>query len=1264
MKTHFKRVVSMLLVITLAVSIFTACGNDNGKKDEEAAASITASAVRFLSSGNYKTTLKSKDIDLSKLSKKNVEVTYIGYDDGTVLASDKAAKKIKADKYADGERFTKLNSVKKNSDGTCEISFKDDNAVKYGVTQYNVRLNSLKQTVPVEVKLPELTVTTDTTDISAATHEAKITLTLKGGEFEKNPKADYITLSNAFEKMKVESISASGKNMTMLLKGNIITNGIHGAYLYGTIGVAPEAIKNYSSALRTNVNIISEFAGFDGSTLKYADGKVTVDLKAYGCVDIDKLTKDNIKIDGVTVEKVEKKDDNTASVTMTAKNIKNGNDFVKLVTDKKADFNGYKDKTNLYEASFYPVFDYCEADGDNLKMTLKAYVYNGTFDKGLKPEAISLGDDFKGGKTESVKVAKDGTSADIVVSVPANGQKEDEFKINGELTLAEGSLVNAWNEKNTEKASYSRIYSNETLGKKIDWDETWSTIVKKIKTDDSIDEISINKKSLQAIQDWVRGKNNWFGAVLYWGNVGASVFSFGKMMLELTGVLKSEHQQIMEQFQAIREMLVEIDLKLEDQRKTLANIEEQTYINGLEKYETDYKTMCDAMDHVEYVYEKAAQDLEKQGLTLSEDASEKETEAYTKQMMTYIYKRANKDGGVDPTYGKFIKRFGELEDSFRNVAGYYLGGEGSNSPLEKYDKLYALKYNFDTQTYSSRFLQRETLRARLTEAIPLFATNYQVSEDYSKLDKRSSFGQLYNAYKNAINELDKHEVQGNSPETVYFTNQEVEVEELVDSQYVSDIMLVGKWKDRGDEMLKAEGYTPIPYDLNKGAGGMYVYLGYKQSSKYDDAIKDFKIMVGKEYKDKSTITIDGITYKQAPVMEGSDKEFIESNGDLNEEAGGKYIYLYYTKEDTPKKEAITNILINNQSENSVDGVDLNKGAGGDDIFMHVTVDPKGENYIRSLMLEAKYLGDKTNVNYENEKSPYMNKYTIYPQNLNAGAEKKCTGYHVYLGAEMTDNYKEAVKDIKLVATRNPKQSFTENGATYNLVPTSGMSSGFESQFGNLNFGSSVNSAYLYMYYTKDEVEDKQAVTKISFDNNGENAVSSMNLNYNVGGDVIYMHIEKQDKLRYHKVKRLVGIDPAHHPYSYVLGSTVGYVPVSDLKDKDQAEYKNKALGFKAKRDWTKTEVTKFAERLGNKTLGKEFELAGIPSDKYLATKLEKYKFGSSEGKFLDVLHIIKGEGFGNNGSVHITDLYFLQTDPLSDSDSPVEKHEYAILDVD
>ena len=286
-------------------------------------------------------------------------------------------------------------------------------------------------------------------------------------------------------------------------------------------------------------------------------------------------------------------------------------------------------------------------------------------------------------------------------------------------------------------------------------------------------------------------------------------------------------------------------------------------------------------------------------------------------------------------------------------------------------------------------------------------------------------------------------------------------------------------------------------------------------------------------------------------------------------------------------------------------MDLNKGAGGDDIFMHVSKDPKGERYIRSLMLEAKKF-DYTNVNYNKEKSPYMNKYSVYSQNLNAGSGS-CDGYHVYLGSETTDSYKDAVKDIKLVATFKPAASFVENGATYRLVGVTKWDNGFANSKGNLNYKAKSSSAALYMYYTKDEIKDKQAVTKIRFNNNGTDAVSAMNLNYNVGGDVIYMHLEKQDQQKYRKVKRVVGNDSNYHPYSYVFGTTVNYLPVDNLGEYKYADYNGRALGLKSNRDWTDTEVKKFSDRLYGKTIAQELETAGIPSDKYIVTEYTDYQ---------------------------------------------------------
>lgn len=1255
MKHHLrlKKAIAFVLAMTMTVTVLTSCDDkdesssvtestvssaaESGTDSSEAPDStaepepteeeedpVTASAVKFLSSGKYTTTVKAEDpsVDLSSLSKDNVEVTYIGLEKGSVVATpeitedENGALVVNYDSYADGERITSLDDVKKNDDGSWSVSFTDENAVKYGVSQYYVRLKDQKMTVPVDVDLGEMKVTPDITEVSPAETEIKVTLTLEGGEFADKVEPDMISVSNAFEKMEVESISASGNNMTMLLSGNVITYGKYGAYLVGTVAVAPEAVKDCAISLRANIGIADEFAGFDASTLKVEDGKVTVDFKAEGSVDLDKLTKDNIKIDGITVEKVEKKDDTTAAVTMSAKDIKTGNDFVKLVADKEADFGGFKTSTNLSQVSFYPVFDYCETDGDNLKMVLKMYAYHGTFDKDIKADAIKLGMEFENGKAESITISEDGSNAECTISVPANGQKEDDFEIYGDIILPVGSMNNNWGEKNPEELSYDRVYSNETIGKAIDW----SKIKVKLMWDESRRNINLTNEELQAIQDWTRGKNTWYGSIFYWaGSAGSaisaivSVYSGIKSCLEFFGVVKSDHQMVMDELQEIKKMLSQIDKKLDEQRKLLINLEKETYRNSLEQYEIAYSTFLSKMRVVERAYKKGAEDLKRMGITLSDTATEEESKSYNRTLMNYIFKRSEENGGSDPDFGSFKVNFEKFRDAFNQITGYYMGGNGLHCPLEKYDKLYALMFNFDTQSYASRFLNRVTLRANLTEAIPLLATRYQFSGSLDDVDPDSDFGEALTNYNRALETLESREVYGISPEDVAFGYQEREVDEKVNKEYISDLMLFGfetlQRADYGCSMLDSMGYIPIDCDLNKHAGGYYIYLGYKTTENYDEAIKGLTFRTGKGHND-DTFVKDGIEYKLCPVSgmsaftndNGKNKN---TKGDLNCKAGGDYIFLYYTKEETPQKTALANLYINGYKQGSVGELDMNRKAGGDDLFLHTSMVPKGGYYIKDLKLEAKKLDNKTEVFYDAEKSDKMKSCKVIEQNLNQGSNKS-GGYHIYLGYETIDNYNEGIKDIRICSGTKGKDSFVYEGRTYKLAGVSDSVKAFADSKGDLNFNGSGNitEQSLYIYYTYDKLPDNMGVTTITFDNVGENAVCDMNLNSFVGGDVIYMHLDRQDQMNYRRMVKIVGSDPNYHPYSYVLGGTVNYVTERDVTRNNLKKLEDKALGSRAARDWTDNEIKDFIGRMEGRSFGEEFEEAGIPfKAKYFYMKI-------------------------------------------------------------
>lgn len=118
-----------------------------------------------------------------------------------------------------------------------------------------------------------------------------------------------------------------------------------------------------------------------------------------------------------------------------------------------------------------------------------------------------------------------------------------------------------------------------------------------------------------------------------------------------------------------------------------------------------------------------------------------------------------------------------------------------------------------------------------------------------------------------------------------------------------------------DNEATPAGYSKIPFDLNKSAGGKYIYLAYKRGGK--DSITDFYVISG------------GSSSISAPTG------FTKINRDLNKGAGGDYIYLCYKKNGTNPPVLDVNVL---QAKSTADvhpapgwtkvGMDLNKGAGG------------------------------------------------------------------------------------------------------------------------------------------------------------------------------------------------------------------------------------------------------------------------------------------------------------------------------------------------
>lgn len=165
--------------------------------------------------------------------------------------------------------------------------------------------------------------------------------------------------------------------------------------------------------------------------------------------------------------------------------------------------------------------------------------------------------------------------------------------------------------------------------------------------------------------------------------------------------------------------------------------------------------------------------------------------------------------------------------------------------------------------------------------------------------------------------------------------------------FIKDIKLIGGTKTETANLKKTltdQGWTFIDYDLNKGAGGDYVYLLYKAEDNTDGVnwgyITDF--ILHEEKNPPSTLTYDKRKYYKAAYNGG--EWFVSHYGDLNSNSSGSYIYLYYTKDPFPDNRAVTSITINDKSSGALrwDGngsaANLNKGCGSEsaNIYMHFT----------------------------------------------------------------------------------------------------------------------------------------------------------------------------------------------------------------------------------------------------------------------------------------------------------------------------------------
>ncbi|MGN0614241.1 MAG: hypothetical protein ACI4JB_10140, partial [Porcipelethomonas sp.] len=166
-------------------------------------------------------------------------------------------------------------------------------------------------------------------------------------------------------------------------------------------------------------------------------------------------------------------------------------------------------------------------------------------------------------------------------------------------------------------------------------------------------------------------------------------------------------------------------------------------------------------------------------------------------------------------------------------------------------------------------------------------------------------------------------------------------EDYTDKEYVSDVYAVSS-SEGGEEAicrLAEMGCTEvINYDLNKGAGGDYVYLGYTRTDNEDKALRNMFL-----YSSEDSFT------RPSKI---SWYYYMACNGlNFNEKAGGTYITLYASKNKNDGEPVISlsvsnkpvndngrggisTVKLYNSSANNVP-CDLNYDAGGEYIYLNL-----------------------------------------------------------------------------------------------------------------------------------------------------------------------------------------------------------------------------------------------------------------------------------------------------------------------------------------
>jgi hypothetical protein len=157
---------------------------------------------------------------------------------------------------------------------------------------------------------------------------------------------------------------------------------------------------------------------------------------------------------------------------------------------------------------------------------------------------------------------------------------------------------------------------------------------------------------------------------------------------------------------------------------------------------------------------------------------------------------------------------------------------------------------------------------------------------------------------------------------------------------ILDLKIVEGSNATSPHKIDGRDYYKLNYDLNAGSGGAFIYIYYLPGFENDTITPIAEVATIDES--------DGERLQDLP------DGFVKINHDLNRTVGGDFIYLAYRRRNDPSDELVTGLKVNNvysigtsssnnwyavtQGYTSASPQDLNENAGGDYIYLYYTND--------------------------------------------------------------------------------------------------------------------------------------------------------------------------------------------------------------------------------------------------------------------------------------------------------------------------------------